>query len=85
VLREQWLGRVEYNKNSLKKNNQETTHIKTSKSIKRTNIGQSQHPSSGLLQLIIDAYISIRTLNMLIRTIFLSLLSCSQLENKQSN
>jgi hypothetical protein len=48
----------------LRKTTKKKTQIKVLKLIKRTNIGQSQHPSSGLLQLIIDAYISIRTLNI---------------------
>lgn len=48
--------RFEYN-NIIKKNNYKTTQIKISKSIKnkQTNLDLNQHPSSNLLQLIIDA------------------------------
>ena len=39
-------GGFEYNENNFKKNNYGTTQIKISKSIKRTNLGLSQHPPS---------------------------------------
>ena len=39
-------GGFEYNENNFKKNNYETIQIKILKSIKRTNLGPSQHPPS---------------------------------------
>ena len=39
-------GGFEYNENNFKKNNKGTIQIKVSKSIKRTNLGLSQHPPS---------------------------------------
>jgi hypothetical protein len=63
------------------------TQIKLSKSIKKTNFGLSQHPSSSLLQLIIDVCVCINSNFECspFELFFLSLLSCSQLENKQYN
>ena len=47
MLREQGGGGgFEYNENNFKKNNKGTIQIKVSKSIKRTNLGLSQHPPS---------------------------------------
>ena len=39
-------GGFEYNENNFKKNNKGTIQIKVSNSIKRTNLGLSQHPPS---------------------------------------
>ena len=46
MLREQGGGGMEYNENNFKKNYYGSIQIKISKSIKRTNLGPSQHPLS---------------------------------------
>jgi hypothetical protein len=59
----------------LRKTTKKKTQIKVLKLIKRTNIGQSQHPLSVLLQSIIEASIYQFSLWVfIIGTIFLSLL-----------
>ena len=61
-MNKDWGEGFKYNENNFKKNNYGTTQIKILKSIKRTNLGLSQHPPSEYYTG--HRYISIHTLNI---------------------